>query len=108
MGWADRSSFWAQPRWTKRAAIQSLTTIRSWPVSCRFIRAGLTLPKNSSLSLISSVYRTSIPVCSEKASSVGRRSSSSSSVSMYSGQLEKTTLRSRSERSGASRPSSGT
>lgn len=82
MACAERSIFWAQPRWTKRAAIQSLTTTRSWPVDWWFIRAGLTLPKNSSLSLISSVYRTSMPVFSVKASRVGRLSSSSSPVSM--------------------------
>lgn len=46
-------------------------------------------PKNSTLSLTSSVYFTRMPLRSWKRSRVGRTFSFSSSTSMYSGQLEK-------------------
>ncbi|SCG08211.1 hypothetical protein GA0115255_123599, partial [Streptomyces sp. Ncost-T6T-2b] len=62
LGCFARSISWTQPSRTKRAAIQSLMTIRSRPVCWWFISAGLIFPKNSSLSLISSVYVTEIPV----------------------------------------------
>lgn len=54
-GCRDRSISWTQPSRTKRAHIQSLMTMRSRPVRWWFIRDGLILPKNSSLSLISSM-----------------------------------------------------
>ncbi len=59
----------------------------SWPAaSC-----GLILPKNSTLSLMSSVYLTLIPVRFSNASREGR-DFSSSLTSMYSVQLEKATV----------------
>jgi hypothetical protein len=54
-GCLARSISCTQPSRTKRAHIQSLMTIRSRPVCWWFIKDGLILPKNSSLSLISSM-----------------------------------------------------
>lgn len=53
-GWRERSISCTQPSRTNRPHIQSLMTIRSRSVGWWFIRDGLILPKNSSLSLISS------------------------------------------------------
>ena len=73
-----------------RAASQSVTMMRSRPVSWPAASCGLIFPKNSTLSLMSSVYLTLMPVRFVKASRVGRLFSSSL-TSMYSVQLEKLT-----------------
>ena len=62
--------------------------MRSRPVSWPAASCGLIFPKNSTLSLMSSVYLTLMPVRRVKASRVGRLFSSSP-TSMYSVQLEK-------------------
>ncbi|CAL9435250.1 hypothetical protein SUDANB105_02121 [Streptomyces sp. enrichment culture] len=54
LGCRARSISCTQPSRTNRAHIQSLMTIRSRPVGWWFISAGPILPKNSSLSSISS------------------------------------------------------
>lgn len=66
-----------------RAAIQSVRTMMSLSIAWHAESWLRTLPKNSLLSLTSSVYETSMPSASMNASSVGRRDSSSSSTLMY-------------------------
>ncbi len=55
LGRLARSIACTQPSETYRPAIQSLTTIRSRPGSVPWVSTGPILPKNSSLSLMSSV-----------------------------------------------------
>jgi hypothetical protein len=88
-----------QPRLIIRAAIQSLSTMMSRPIGSQAASWGWILPKNSLLSLMSSVYVTWMPVRAWNASRVGRLDSLSSATSRYWGQLEKARVFSVAERS---------
>src|SRR5688500_16750978 len=82
-------SFCSQPSRIMRAAIQPVRTKLSRSVDWHPESWFCTLPKNSSLSLTSSLYVTWMPVLSWNAISVGCFDSSFSSTSIYCGQLEK-------------------
>ncbi len=75
-----------QPRFTQRAASQSVNTMMSRPIGWQSPIWLTILAKNSVLSLMSALYLTEIPVSFENLSNEGVRLPL---VSMYSGQLLK-------------------
>ena len=72
------SNFCTKPSRFIRLAIQSVTTCRSRPPELPCAYCWRTLPKNSTLSLISSTYLTVVPYSFLNLSSVGRRLPSTS------------------------------